>query len=168
MKAYLFFATAMLSTMACTTEKEALTSSSSDFSTPNQLRSNAFLRGKLDVSRFARLEKVGLASTMNVSLYTLDGDMIEQVSSLRPNTEYRLRLVAEGADRVEVRASFGFDLISKEEHNSSNQFSASYLIKTQSDVSEPILVSFLPMRTVGTTLFREQAQNFWLGNKAND
>ena len=149
---------------ACDTDRQLLVPTSASTSAQS---GTLHQTGKLDISSLSRISKISLVSKISVSLQTLDGRIVEQTSALQPNATYRLSLKGEGANKVQVRACFGFDLLSKEENRSENQLSATYLIRTQSDVTEPLMVSFIPLRTVGTSMFREQPQNFWLANKGD-
>ncbi|QMW05445.1 hypothetical protein [Spirosoma foliorum] len=162
MKRFSIFTIITFTAFACNTERQSLAPISTGISTESgSLRQS----GKIDISSFSRLQKISLVSKLQVSLKSLDGVEINDVSLLQPNTTYRLNLEGQGANKVQIRACFGFTLISSEEKLGGNQITASYLIKTLSDVSDPLMISFLPIRTVGTATFREQAQNFWLAKK---
>jgi len=126
------------------------------------------LLGKLDVSRFSQIQKIGLNSQLSVSLETPEGVSVDKTSQLRPNTTYYIKLNGKGADRVEVRSCFGFEILSKKEEENRGKLAATYLIKTQSDVTEPLFVSFLPLRITGESTFREKPQNFWLTGAESD
>jgi hypothetical protein len=121
---------------------------------------NGRLTGKLNVSSLTRLGKVELASKLNISLFTLDGALIDKTSALRPNTTYRV--VIDGAKDVQVRACFGFDLLDKNEQSNQQESINSFIIKTHSDVLEAPIISIVPLRSVGSKLFREQAQTITL------
>ncbi|MBC3789302.1 hypothetical protein [Spirosoma utsteinense] len=148
---------------ACSTEKQALEPTSAATASINTDRTvGGRLTGVMNVLSVGRLSKIGLASNLNVSLQTLDGTLVKETSALQPNTTYRIKVAGKGANKVHIRACFGFDLIEEAEQTEGNLLISSYLIKTQSDVLEPLLVSFIPLRSVGSSLYREQAQTFQL------
>jgi hypothetical protein len=117
------------------------------------------LTGRLNVSNLVKMPRVGLASKMKVSLLTPGGVAVSQTSAVKPNTTYRL--VVEGNEDAQVRACFGFDLISKS-IDEGQSTATNYVIKTHPDVLEPLIVSVVPLRRVGASVYREQAQTITL------
>ena len=153
---FLAFAGMAIYVMACNTERQAIVSAPVP-SNPSQFQQ----AGKMNFSALSKMEKIGLVSPLSVKLETVDGTIVKHTSSLQPNTNYRIIVGGLNADHIQLRACFGFDLITQEQ-TEEQQKTASYLIKTHSDVLEPIFVSFIPIRNAGARQFREQAQTFQL------
>ncbi len=96
----------------------------------------------------------------------LDGQQVTQVSDLRPNTTYRVNLQSFGANKVELRSAFGFDVLETKEKVVDGTFTADYTIRTSHDVAEQVFISFLPLiQSEGRISRRELAQNFFLPEK---
>lgn len=161
----------LLSTMtivSCKKDSDAVVSTKVNDSEKVSQGRRGHLLGKLDVSQFSKIQKIGLTSQLKASLETSGGVSVRKISQVLPNTTYQLRLEGKGADKIEVRSCFGFEILSKKEEGDRSQLSVVYLIKTQSDVTEPLFVSFLPLRTAGAYTFREKPQNFWLAGEKGD
>ena len=114
------------------------------------------LTGKFNVASLTKMPKVNLKSDLKVALSTSDGTVINQTSALKPNTVYHLAV--EGADELQIRACLGFDLLTQSGGNNRLKNANSFTVKTHSDVSEPLIVSIIPLRRVGVSMYREQAQ----------
>lgn len=158
MKNFAFVTLIAALTSACNTERQILPPTTANSTSQVVGR----LTGRLNTASIAHFSKIGLASNLNVSLQSLDGTLVQKTSALQANTSYRIKVVGEGISKIQIRACFGFDLLEEKQQANAGVVNAYYLIKTHSDVSEPLLVSLIPLQTVGSSSYREQAQNFQL------
>ena|SRR5690606_17538706 len=158
MKTNLFVLIILVSFIACGQDKE--------FNPGDSVRSpsrDGRLTGKIDVSSYQRLSLSDSKSKLSVKLIGLDGQQVTQLSDLKPNTTYKVKLQSLGANLVELRSAFGFDVLEKKENVVDGAFTADYTIKTSHDVNEPLFISFLPLiQSEGRISRRELAQNFFL------
>ena len=69
------------------------------------------LTGKLNVSSLARYTRINLSSNFRLSLLTVDGKLIDKMSDLRPNTDYKV--IVEGSIDIQVRAWLGVELLNQ-------------------------------------------------------
>lgn len=159
MKNFALFSLAAVLASACANEKQALTPTSNERS---YTAARGRQTGRLDVSSYATVPKVSLATQLKIAVTTIDGNPIESTSALRPNTDYYVTAEGSGLSEMKIRACFGFDLLGEEKLSSNNKLTTRYLIKTNSDVSEPLFISVMPIHQGKDSRFREQAQTIAL------
>jgi len=108
MKTNLFVAIILVSFIACGQDKE--------FNPGDSVRSpsrDSRLTGKMDVSSYQKVSLSDSRSRLSVNLTGLDGQLVTQVSDLKPHTTYKVNLQSFGANKVELRSAFGFDVLEK-------------------------------------------------------
>lgn len=158
MKTNLFVLIILVSFIACGQDKESIPGDS--VRSPSR---DSRLTGKMDVSSYQKVSLSDSRSRLSVNLTGLDGQLVTQVSDLKPHTTYKVNLQSFGANKVELRSAFGFDVLEKKETIVDGTFTADYTIKTSHDVSQQLFISFLPLvQSEGRVSRRELAQNFFL------
>ena len=159
MKNFALLSLAAVLVAACVNEKQALTPTSNGRSY-SAARSRQ--TGRLDVSSYATVPKVSLATQLKIAVTTIDGKPVESTSALLPNTDYYVTAEGSGLSEMKVRACFGFDLLGEETLLANGRLTTRYMIKTNLDVSEPLFISVVPIHQGRDSRFREQAQTIAL------
>ncbi len=149
----------VISITACKSERQALESIKAPSNGENGVN------GRMNTNSLASLRRVEFRSPVSVVLRNLNGAIVNTVAEVKPNSLYKIQVNVEAADQLTLRACLGFDLVKEElVVKKGSRINKEFLIRTHSDVTEKLIVSFTPLHNDGGATLREQTRIFSIPN----